>query len=190
VSQIQPRGETFISIDVETAGSVPSRFAWLSIGACLADTPTTTFYVELQPDREEVNAEALAISGLDPASLAVEGVEPAVAMQRFADWVADVVPEGNVPVFTAFNAPFDWMFVDDYFQRYLGRNPFGHSAFDIKSYAMAVADGTWAETSMRVLSPKYLTGRPLAHNALNDAQDQAELFRALRADAKARPRRE
>ena len=61
---------------------------------------------------------------------------------------------------------------------------------DIKSYAMAVADGTWAETSMRVLSPKYLTGRPLAHNALNDAQDQAELFRALRADAKARPRRE
>ena len=82
------------------------------------------------------------------------------------------------------------MFVDDYFQRYLGRNPFGHSALDIKSYAMAVADGTWAETSMRVLSPKYLTGRPLAHNALNDAQDQAELFRALRADAKARPRRE
>ena len=41
---------------------------------------------------------------------------------------------------------------------------------------------------MGVLGPKYLSGRPLAHNALSDAQDQAALFRAIYAEP-AHPRR-
>ena len=81
------------------------------------------------------------------------------------------------------------MFVDDYFQRYLGRNPFGHSALDMKAYYMGQAGETWARTSMRYLSPLYLSGRPLTHNALADARDQAELFRALRAEAHREPSR-
>ena len=67
-------------------------------------------------------------------TLAAEGVDPADAMQQFADWVAEVAPAGTAPIFVGFNAVFDWMFVDDYFQRFLERNPFGHSALDIKSY--------------------------------------------------------
>jgi hypothetical protein len=35
---------------------------------------------------------------------------------------------------------------------------------------------------MSVLGPKYLSGRPLAHHALSDAQDQAALFRAISAE--------
>jgi ribonuclease T len=92
------------------------------------------------------------------------------------------VPEGSVPIFVGFNAAFDWMFVDDYFQRYLGHNPFGHTALDIKAYSMGMLNSNWGATSLKVLSPKYLTGRPLAHNAVADAQDQAELFRALRKE--------
>ena len=92
-----------------------------------------------------------------------------------------MVPTGSKPVFTAFNAVFDWMFVDDYFQRHLGRNPFGTSALDVKAYYMGQAGVTWARTSMRYLSPLYLSGRQLTHNALADARDQAELFRALQA---------
>ncbi len=175
-----PAPEVFISIDVETAGPTPRAHAMLSIGACLVDDPQTGFYVELKPDADAVVPAALAVSGLDMAALAEHGTEPAVAMQQFADWIATVVPVGR-PVFTAFNASFDWMFVDDYFQRYLGRNPFGHSSLDIKAYAMGLRRSSWAETSMRVLSPLYLSGRDLVHNALEDARDQAELFRALRA---------
>ncbi len=92
------------------------------------------------------------------------------------------VPTDSLPVFVGFNAPFDWMFIDDYFQRLLGRNPFGHTAIDIKSYGLGVLGGTWSQTSMRHLSPRFLDGRKLAHNALGDAQDQAELFRAIRAE--------
>ncbi|MDQ2697707.1 MAG: 3'-5' exonuclease [Actinomycetota bacterium] len=180
------RPEVYISVDVETAGANPARFAMLSIGACLVDDPTTTFYVELKPDRDEVNEQALAISGLSMLTLAQEGIDSADAMLRFEAWVHEVVPEGSLPIFVGFNAAFDWMFVDDYFQRYLDRNPFGHTALDIKAYSMGMLDSTWGATSLRVLSPKYLTGRPLAHNALADAQDQAELFRALRSENAAR----
>ncbi len=102
-------------------------------------------------------------------------------MRQFEEWLAEHILPGTRPVFTSFNAPFDWMFVDTYFQRYLGRNPFGHSALDIKAYAMGMMGSSWAATSMRELSPRYLDGRPLSHHALGDARDQAELFRALLA---------
>jgi ribonuclease T len=171
--------ETLISVDVETGGATPGDYALLSIGACLVDDPETTFYVELKPEDKRTTLEALEVSKLSLDILQTMGVPPAEAMPQFAAWVAEVVPEGHRAVFVGFNAGFDWMFVADYFERYVGRNPFGHSPLDIKAFAMGRLGSTWAETSMKVLGPKYLSGRPLAHHALSDAQDQAALFRAL-----------
>ena len=173
-------GECFISVDVETGGATPADYALLSIGACLVDDPETTFYVELQPEDKRVTVEAIEVSKLSVDVLRTMGEPPAEAMRHFADWVAEVVPAKDRPVFVGFNAAFDWMFVADYFERYVGRNPFGYTALDIKAFAMGRLGGTWGETSMSVLGPKYLSGRPLAHHALSDAQDQAALFRALR----------
>ena len=174
--------EAFVSVDVETAGPNPARYAMLSIGACLVDDPDGGFYVEMQPDSMEFEPEALAVSGLSLERLAQDGIGPAAAMRQFEDWLAQTIPVGTRAIFAAFNAPFDWMFVDTYFQRYLGRNPFGHSALDIKAYGMGMLGSNWAAVSMRELSPKYLDGRTLSHHALGDARDQAELFRALLAE--------
>lgn len=171
--------ECFISVDVETGGATPADYALLSIGACLVDDLETTFYVELKPEDKRSTQEALEVSKLSLDILEAMGEPPAEAMERFADWVGEVVREGHRPVFVGFNAAFDWMFVADYFERYLGRNPFGYTALDIKAFAMGRLGSTWAETSMSVLGQKYLSGRPLAHHALGDAQDQATLFRAL-----------
>jgi hypothetical protein len=77
------------------------------------------------------------------------------------------------------------MFVNEYFVRYGIENPFGHGGLDIKSYYVGMMGSTWEQTSMKHLSPKYLKGRPLSHNALGDARDQAELFRLISADAAA-----
>jgi DNA polymerase III epsilon subunit-like protein len=172
--------ECFISVDVETGGATPADYALLSIGACLVDDPEVTFYVELKPEAKRSTQEALEVSKLSLDVLEAMGEPPAEAMEHFADWVADVVPEGSRAVFVGFNAAFDWMFVADYFERYVGRNPFGYTALDIKSFAMGRLGSTWGDTSMRVLGRAYLSGRPLAHHALSDAQDQAALFRALR----------
>lgn len=177
------RAEAYISVDVETAGPNPSQYSMLSIGACLVDEPEAGFYVELKPDRAEFVAGSLAIGGLTMEGLAETGLPAADAMLRFEEWVAQVLPEGQVAVFVGFNAPFDWMFVNDYFLRYLGRNPFGHSAIDIKAYYMGLTGSSWARTSLRFLSPLYLDGSKLSHNALGDARDQAKVFRGIRADA-------
>lgn len=171
--------EIYICVDVETAGPFPGQYAMLSIGACLVEDISTTFYAELQPDRPDALPEALAISGLSLATLQQHGSPPQAAMRAFADWINSVVPQGNRAVFVALNAPFDWMFVNDYFYRYLGDNPFGHSALDIKAYYMGFAHVSWSETSMSHISAHLLQEKHLVHNALRDAQDQAEIFREI-----------
>jgi DNA polymerase III epsilon subunit-like protein len=180
------RPETFISVDVETAGPTPADYSMLSIGACLVDDPATGFYAEIKPLTDAVVETSLAVSGLSMETLAQEGLEPHDAMRQFEEWIELVTPDGHVPVFVAFNAAFDWMFVDTYFHRFLKRNPFGHSALDMKAYYMGMAGGSWAGTSMRVLSPLYLAGRHLSHNALGDARDQADLFHQVMAEAATR----
>jgi DNA polymerase III epsilon subunit-like protein len=177
------RPEVYVSVDIEAAGPTPGAYSMLAIGACLVDRPEEGFYVELKPESDDFVETALAVGGLSLEHLRAHGTDPAEAMQAFADWLAAVIPADSRVVFTAFNAPFDWMFVADYFQRHLGRNPFGTSALDVKAYYMGQAGVTWARTSMRYLSPLYLSGRQLTHNALADARDQAELFRALQAKA-------
>ena len=86
--------EVYICVDVETAGPVPAQYALLSIGACLVEEPERSFYIELQPDRDEFLAEAMAISGLSLEALKQNGAEPRHAMQSFADWVGEVTPGG------------------------------------------------------------------------------------------------
>jgi DNA polymerase III epsilon subunit-like protein len=177
--------EVLICVDVETAGPVPGQYAMLSIGACLVMNIAANFYIELKPDREDVVPEALAISGLDMDALQKNGEDPVAAMKAFASWVNVIAPAPARPVFVAFNASFDWMFINDYFHRYLGENPFGHSALDIKSYFMGQMGVNWADTSMQRISSFFLEERRLTHNALRDAQDQAEIFQKI---LKANPR--
>ncbi|GAB4425739.1 MAG: hypothetical protein Kow002_15140 [Anaerolineales bacterium] len=173
------QAEFYISVDVETAGPNPGTYAMLSIGACAVLEPARAFYVELKPDKEAVLPAALQVSGLDMDELAQNGQDPKEAMRAFADWVASVTPPDHRPVFVAFNAPFDWMFVNDYFHRYLGRNPFGHSALDMKALFMGITGVAWSETSFEKVTKYYKINHPLTHHALQDARDQANVFRKM-----------
>lgn len=178
--------EFYISIDVETAGPNPFAYSLLTIGACTLAARQSTFYVEIKPINSNFVPEALAISRLSMERLAERGVEPAEALHQLEDWVKAETPAGMKPVFVAFNAPFDWMFVNDYMHRYLGRNPFGHAALDIKSYYMGLAGVSWAETSMKTVGERYLGNPQLTHHALRDAMDQGEIFKRMMEEAKKR----
>jgi DNA polymerase III epsilon subunit-like protein len=168
----------WVSVDVETAGPYPAGYALLSVGACLVTDPDVTFYVELEPDRDDVDAEAMAVHGLSMEALKAAGTPPAAAMAALADWLADTVGSGR-PRMVALNAPFDWSFVNDYFWRYLGRNPFGHSAIDIKALAMGRLGIAWEQTSLSALARRFGSPDRLTHHALEDAQQQAELTRHI-----------
>jgi DNA polymerase III epsilon subunit-like protein len=179
--------ETFISVDVETAGPNPSQYSLLAIGACQVFFPEKNFYIELKPVNQAFRPEALESCGFSMEQLSVEGVDPVESMQRFANWLKEVVPGAGSPLFVGFNAPFDWMFVNDYFHRFLGHNPFGYAAVDIKSYYMGFAKVPWEETSMRFLGPRYLNQPVLEHHALRDALDQGLIFRKLLLEAGGQP---
>ena len=170
--------EVFISVDVETAGPNPSQYSLLSIGACLVSDPAQRFYVELQPVNDAITAEAMDVSQMGLEDLKQRGQPPVEAMKRFAAWVEEVAAEGR-PVFVAFNAAFDWMFVADYFHRYLGKNPFGHKALDIKAYFMGLRGIGWEATGFEAISKHYQIEQRLNHNALEDAVMQAALFRRM-----------
>ena len=174
--------EIFVSVDVETSGPTPGRYSLLAIGACLVDDPARTFYAELQPVGEAATVEAMAVHNLGLETLKRDGMPPAEAMMRFETWLQAEVPAGARPIFVGFNAAFDWMFVADYFQRFVGRNPFGHTALDIKAYSMGLTGGAWADTTKRALAERYPDHPHLTHNALQDAVDQAALFRRMRAE--------
>lgn len=182
--------EFFISVDVETAGPNPSDYSLLTVGACTVFGKPNTFYLELKPVSMKALPKALAVSRLSMERLAEYGMEPADGMRQFESWIKEAVPEDNRPLFVAFNAPFDWMFVNDYFHRYLGRNPFGHASLDIKTFYMGLTGVPWSETSMRSVIQRYLGDQQLTHHALRDAMDQAEIFRKMLAESRERSNRE
>jgi len=163
-----------VSVDVETAGPNPADYALLSIGACTLVDPRKEFYVELKPITMKADPQAKTIHHLDLLELARTGELPAQAMQLFSNWLDEVVLTDSHPLFLGFNAPFDWMFVCDYFHRFIGHNPFGHSALDVKSFYMGFGRVEWKGTSMEKISTT-----PLRHNALDDACDQARLFKRI-----------
>jgi hypothetical protein len=54
---------------------------------------------------------------------------------------------------------------------------------DIKAFYMGLAGVSWAQTSMEYLADRYLSGRALTHNALQDARDQGEIFGQILKEA-------
>ena len=177
------RAETWISVDVETSGPAPSVASLVSIGACLVEAPEEGVEILVRPIPGLAwSDEAEAVHGLSRERLAADGIEPQAAMERLAAWVAAVVPAGSVPVLVSFNAPFDWLFVADYCWRYLGRNPFGVSAMDLKALFMGRHLDVvrwWGETRSADVRRLYPVDLPHTHGALDDAREQAEICRRI-----------
>lgn len=175
------RPEVFISVDVETAGPVPGEYSMLSIGACNVDDESQVFSCEIKPINQNADPKALEVSGLSMAQLQESGLTAEDAMQKFQAWARGQATNDETLVFVGLNAPFDWSFVNYYFHKYLGSNPFDFAALDIKAYYMGTTGCAWSETRSSRLSADLEPQRQSDHTALRDAQYQAELFRLIRA---------
>lgn len=171
--------EVFISVDIEAAGPIPPDFSMLSIGAVSLDDDDRAYYRELRPISDRADPGAMKVTGFDLDELRRTGMDPAAAMSEFSSWISGVAGPDGRPILVAFNAPFDWAFINYYFQHFLGQNPFGIGGIDIKAFYMGATGCDWDDTrSSRFPLPKR-DGRQ-KHNALADARYQAELFRYAR----------
>ena len=172
------KNELYISVDVEAAGPVPAEYSMLSIGACVVGSPEVSFYIELKPINDRFIPEALAVCGFSLEQLKISGIEPGKGMKSFYEWIEDKATD-LMPVFIGFNAPFDWQFINWYFHVFLGSNPFGINAIDIKAYYMGFSGSIWINTSSSRLPSWLQPADHKKHNALDDAIAQAEIFSRL-----------
>ncbi len=172
--------EIFISVDVEAAGPIPGEYSLLSIGACDVDDDNSTFECLVKPINRNFDPKALEIAGFTLDELEQIGLQPARAMEVFHQWIRKTSGRDRRRVFVGFNAAFDWSFVNFYFHKYLGENPFGFTALDIKSLYMGVTNCTWDETRSSRIAARVQPKLAGAHSALQDARYQAEMFRLIR----------
>ena len=171
--------EAYISVDIESSGPIPGEYSMLSIGACDAYAPELSFSCLIRPVGLKCDPDALAVSGLSLDVLADQGLPPEEAMGRFDTWVKATCVDRR-PVFVGLNAGFDWSFVNYYFIRFHGSNPFGFSALDIKAMYMGARRCNWRATTSTNMKRTLGASLSGTHDALEDARFQAELFRLIR----------
>ena len=176
--------ELYVSVDVETSGPVPGIYSLLSIGACVISEPNQSIYLELQPDGLKHDPEAVAVTGLDLTKLENEGLAPQAAMLKLQQWLNQICSAGQKVVFVGLNTPFDWSFINYYFHKYSGSNPFGFTAIDMKAYYMGATGCCWKETKSSQMTARLNPISAPNHNALDDARFQGELFALMLAETR------
>ena len=187
--------EIYVSTDVETDGPIPGPHSMLSFGsaAYLADKSLVGTF--------EANLETLLGASADPGTLAwwrgqPEAWEacrrdqrpPEAAMKAYLAWLKGLPGR---PVFVAYPAGFDFLFVYWYLIRFAGESPFSHSALDIKTYAMAMLKKPYRDSTKRNMPRRWFDPLPHTHRALDDAIEQGALFcNMLAENQRERPGRE
>lgn len=164
---------SYVVVDVESDGPIPAEFSMVCFGGVIVDEMLNqTFYGRTRPISDRFVPEALAVSGFSRHEhLSFD--EPRAVMERFAEWLTQHSP--GRPIFVSDNPAFDWQFINYYFHRFLGRNPFGFSARRIGDlYAGLVKDASKASEWK-----KYRV-TPHTHNPVDDAKGNAEALKKFK----------
>lgn len=172
--------EIYLSTDVETDGPIPGPHSMLSFGSAAYTEDkqlVSTFSANLETlagaTAHPKTAEWWATQPQAWAACRANLQPPEAAMRRYVDWIRTL--KGK-PVFVAYPAGFDFLFVYWYLMRFVGESPFSHSALDIKSYAMAVLGTGYRESTKKNMPRHWFDKLPHTHVALDDAVEQGALF--------------
>ena len=175
-----PLREIYVSTDIETDGPLAGKHSMLSIGsaAYLADKELLGTF--------SANLETLPASAPDPKTAAWWATQPeawsacrqnleapAVALKRYVAWLKAF---GGRAVFVGYPAAFDFSFVYWYLAEFAGENPFGYSAIDIKTYAMALLRKPYRACGKQSMPSEWFDPVSHTHVALDDAIEQGQLF--------------
>lgn len=172
--------EIYVSTDVETDGPIPGPHSMLSLGsaAYLADkTLVDTFSANLETlPGASGHRETMEWWQTQPHAWEVcrQNPEPAEeVMKRYASWLKKLP---GTPIFVAYPASFDYMFVQWYLISFTGESPFSYFALDIKTYAMTLLKKDFLSVVKSNMPQRWFDDLPYTHVALDDAIAQGALF--------------
>lgn len=185
---VPSRDEVYISTDIESDGPIPGPYSMLSFASAAFHNGkmvgTFTANLELLPGAEahpdtkkfwNENAKAYAATRVSP-------LDPSAAMSSYVAWVKSL---GGKPVFVAYPAGFDFLFMYWYMISFAGESPFSFSALDTKTLAMAALGCPYRNATKRNFPKRWFSeGRPHTHVALDDAIEQGEMFVRILADVR------
>ena len=156
---------SFIVVDVEADGPVPGLYSMTEFGAVIVEPGLQrTFYGMLKPISDKWIPAALAVSGKSREETLMFP-EPEEVMLRFRDWINK--ESNGRPIFVADNLAFDWQFINWYFHKFVGENPFGFSGRRIGDLYC----GMMKDSSARW---KHLRDTKHTHHPVDDCQGNAE----------------
>lgn len=179
--------EIYISVDVESDGPIPGPNSMLSFGAVAfsaAGDVISSFTANLEslPDAKP-NDVTMAWWGKHPEAwndCRKDTQDPEKAMREFVAW-AEELP--GTPVFVAYPAGYDFMFMYWYMIKFVGTSPFSFFALDIKTYAMAVLKRDFRKTTKDAFRRRWFDNRfKHTHKAIDDAMEQGLLFINMRRE--------
>jgi len=87
---------------------------------------------------------------------------------NFRDWLTQF---GGRVIFVSDNPAYDWQFINYYFHKFLGINPFGHSARRISDFYAGIKGDFYNSTSWK----KWRVTKH-DHNPMHDALGNVEAF--------------
>jgi hypothetical protein len=172
--------EIYVSVDIEMDGPIPGKYSMLSLGAAA-----------FQADKQivgtfSINFETLPHAITDPETMRwwqdypeawqearKNPQPPAQAVESFNTWVRALPGK---PVFVAYPAGSDFLFVQWYLYNFIGDSPFGYKALDMRSYAMAMLKQPFYQSGKKQMPSSWFDPLPHTHVALDDAISQGHLF--------------
>jgi 3' exoribonuclease, RNase T-like/Prokaryotic homologs of the JAB domain len=179
--------EIYISTDIETDGPIPGPNSMLSFGSVAFNDrgeeigSFTANLWELTDARPDPDTQAWWKTQPEAWQAARTNPEAAAdVMPRYVAWIKTLPGK---PVFVAYPAGFDFLFVYWYLIRFTGGSPFSFSAVDIKTYAMALLDCGYRDATKKNWPADWSrdTG-PHTHCALDDAREQGLSFMRMLQD--------
>jgi hypothetical protein len=172
--------EIYVSTDVEADGPIPGPHSMLAFASVAFDgdgneiahfTRNLETLAEAQPHPETMEwwatqKEAWTVCRTDLVS-------PQMALWAYVAWVKSLPGK---PVFVAYPAGYDFLFMYWYMIRFSGESPFSHSALDIKTYAMAILKKPFRDCTKRSMPRRWFSECKHTHVPLDDAREQGLMF--------------
>lgn len=117
---------SYIVVDVESDGPVQGIHSMVCFGAVIVEPSLSkTFYGKVKPISIKYDMEALKISGFTREEHE-KFDEPVVVMSNFAQWIKENSVKTSILI--SDNNGYDAAWINYYFHKYYGKNPFGWSS--------------------------------------------------------------